>query len=147
MLAPSMLSTVAVGTDGSATASKALEAAVEIARRFDAKLVVLSAFQGAADRPRGVNTGSAELQWEFDNDARVRELLSRTEQELRERKIDCTTLVDEGDPAEVLVRLAEECEADLLVIGNRGMQRRVLGSVPNTVTHKATCSVYVVKTT
>ena len=142
-----MLSTVAVGTDGSATASKALEAAVEIARRFDAKLYVLSAFQGADDRPRGVNTGSAELQWEFDNDARVREMLSRTEQELRQRKIDCRTLVDEGDPAEVLVRLAEECEADLLVIGNRGMQRRVLGSVPNTVTHKATCSVYVVKTT
>jgi nucleotide-binding universal stress UspA family protein len=142
-----MLSTVAVGTDGSATASKALEAAVEIARRFDAKLYVLSAFQGAGDRPRGVNTGSPELQWEFDNDARVREMLSRTEQELREQKIDCTTLVDEGDPAEVLVRLAEECGADLLVIGNRGMQRRVLGSVPNTVTHKATCSVYVVKTT
>ena len=74
-------------------------------------------------------------------------MLSRTEQELRQRKIDCTTLVDEGDPAEVLVRLAEECGADLLVIGNRGMHRRVLGSVPNTVTHKATCSVYVVKTT
>ena len=142
-----MLSTVAVGTDGSATASKALEAAVEIAQRFDAKLVVLSAFQGTGSRPRGVNTGSEELQWEFDNDARVREMLSRTEQELRQRKIDCRTLVDEGDPAEVLVRLAEECEADLLVIGNRGMQRRVLGSVPNTVTHKAGCSVYVVKTT
>jgi nucleotide-binding universal stress UspA family protein len=147
MLAPSMLSTVAVGTDGSATASKALEAAVEIAGRFDAKLVVLSAFQGTDNRPRGVTTGSEELQWEFDNDARVREMLSRTEQELRQRKIDCTTLVDEGDPADVLVRLAEECGADLLVIGNRGMHRRVLGSVPNTVTHKATCSVYVVKTT
>ena len=142
-----MLSTVAVGTDGSATASKALEAAVDIAQRFDAKLVVLSAFQGSDDRPRGVHRGSEELQWEFDNDARVREMLSRTEQELRQRKIDCTTLVDEGDPAEVLVRLAEECGADLLVIGNRGMHRRVLGSVPNTVTHKATCSVYVVKTT
>jgi nucleotide-binding universal stress UspA family protein len=56
-------------------------------------------------------------------------------------------LVDEGDPAEVLVRLAEECGADVLVIGNRGMERRVLGSVPNTVTHKAGCSVLVVKTT
>ena len=56
-------------------------------------------------------------------------------------------LVDEGDPAEVLVRLAEECGADLLVIGNRGMQRRMLGSVPNSVTHKAPCSVIVVKTT
>ena len=53
---------------------------------------------------------------------------------------------DEGDPAEVLVRLAEECHADLLVIGSVGMHRRVLGSVPNTVTHQAPCSVYVVKT-
>ena len=80
-------------------------------------------------------------------DARVREMLSRTEQELRERNIDCTTMIDEGDPADVLTRLAEECGADVLVIGNRGMQRRVLGSVPNSVTHKAPCSVYVVKTT
>jgi nucleotide-binding universal stress UspA family protein len=142
-----MLSTVAVGTDGSATASKAVDAAIEIAQRFDAKLVLMSAFQGGGARPRGSGAGSEELEWAFDTDARVREMLHRTEQELRERKIECTTLHDEGDPAEVLVRLAEECEADLLVFGNRGMQRRVLGSVPNTVTHKATCSVYVVKTT
>ena len=59
----------------------------------------------------------------------------------------CKTLSDQGDPGEVLVRLAEECGADLLVIGNKGMKRRVLGSVPNTVTHKAGCSVLVVKTT
>ena len=45
------------------------------------------------------------------------------------------------------MRLAEECGADLLVIGNKGMKRRVLGSVPNTVTHTAGCSVLVVKTT
>jgi nucleotide-binding universal stress UspA family protein len=55
--------------------------------------------------------------------------------------------VSEGDPAEVVVRLAADVGADLLVIGNKGMQRRVLGSVPNTVTHKAGCSVLVVKTT
>ncbi|MGZ5359848.1 MAG: universal stress protein, partial [Solirubrobacterales bacterium] len=40
-----------------------------------------------------------------------------------------------------------ECGADLLVIGSKGMKRRVLGSVPNTVTHNADCSVMVVKTT
>jgi nucleotide-binding universal stress UspA family protein len=57
------------------------------------------------------------------------------------------SIIDEGEPAEVLARLAQECDADLLVIGNKGMHRRVLGSVPNSVTHKASCSVYVVKTT
>jgi nucleotide-binding universal stress UspA family protein len=142
-----MLSTVAVGTDGSATASKAVEAAAEIARRFDAKLVLLSASQDSRDPSTGSSTKSIELQWASNKDARVREILHRTEQELREQKIECTTMIDEGDPAEVLIRLAEECDADLLVIGNRGMHRRVLGSVPNAVTHKAPCSVYVVKTT
>jgi nucleotide-binding universal stress UspA family protein len=47
----------------------------------------------------------------------------------------------------VLVSLAEASGADLIVIGNKGMHRRVLGSVPNTVTHRAPCSVFVVKTT
>ena len=146
MLAP-MLSTVAVGTDGSATASQAVEAAAEIARQFDAKLVLLSAFQDATDQFAASSQASVELQWAYNKDARVREILHRTEQELRDRKIECTTMIDEGDPAEVLNRLAEACDADLLVIGNRGMHRRVLGSVPNSVTHKAPCSVYVVKTT
>ena len=61
-------------------------------------------------------------------------ILSRTEQDLRDRKIECTSMIDEGDPAEVLVDLAQECSADLLVIGNKGMHRRILGSVPNSVT-------------
>ena len=146
MLAP-MLSTVAVGTDGSATASEAVEAAAEIARRFDAKLVLLSAFQDSTDPFAASSQASVELQWVYNKDARVREILNRTEQELRDRKIECTTMIDEGDPAEVLNRLADACDADLLVIGNKGMHRRVLGSVPNSVTHKAPCSVYVVKTT
>jgi nucleotide-binding universal stress UspA family protein len=47
----------------------------------------------------------------------------------------------------VLVQLAGESGGDLLVIGNKGMERRVLGSVPNAVTHKAPCSVLVIKTT
>lgn len=142
-----MISTVAVGMDGSATAAEAVKAAAELARRFDAKLVLLSATGDSRGTPRGSTGGSVEIQWSFNPESRVREMLHRTEEELRAQKIDCSTLVDEGDPAQVLVRLAEECGADVLVIGNKGMRRRVLGSVPNSVTHTATCSVYVVKTT
>ena len=47
----------------------------------------------------------------------------------------------------MLVELAESNSADILVIGNKGMQRKVLGSVPNTVSHNAPCSVMIVKTT
>ena len=77
----------------------------------------------------------------------MRTILERSEEELRGAGIECETRADDGDPAEVLVRLAAECGADLLVIGNKGIKRRVLGSVPNTVTHNADCSVMVVKTT
>jgi nucleotide-binding universal stress UspA family protein len=139
-----MISTVAVGTDGSTTASEAVKEAAEIARRFDAKLVLLSAFQdkGALDPDKDI-----ELQWEANSAARTGSILERLEEDLRASGLRCETRAEEGDPAEVLVRLASESGADLLVIGNKGMKRRVLGSVPNTVTHKAECSVLVVKTT
>ena len=141
-----MISTVAAGTDGSATAGEAVRVAAEIARRFDAELVLVSAFkdsEGPLDR-KGVDV---EVEWTFSASARVREHLRRTAEDLKREGISCRTLADRGDPADVLVRLASECDADLLVIGSKGMQRRVLGSVPNTVTHNAPCSVLVVKTT
>jgi nucleotide-binding universal stress UspA family protein len=141
-----MISTVAVGTDGSATANEAVGEAAEIARRFGAKLVLLSAFQDSRGSPAGQGQ-DIELQWASSSSARVRSILERSEEDLDRAGIECETRADEGNPAEVLVRLAAECGADLLVIGNKGMKRRVLGSVPNTVTHKADCSVLVVKTT
>jgi nucleotide-binding universal stress UspA family protein len=141
-----VISTVAVATDGSSTATVAVKAAAEVAKRFDAKLVLLSACsQGAAPLDQGA--ADEEVQWAFSDAARTRQILGRTEDELRREGIDCSQLIDEGDPAEVIVGLAGECAADLLVVGNRGMKRRLLGSVPNTVTHRAPCSVMVVKTT
>jgi nucleotide-binding universal stress UspA family protein len=142
-----MISTIAVGTDGSGTATEAVAVAADLAQRLDAKLVLLSAFQGSGKAPVDHSGASVERQWAMSTAAQVQEILVRTEADLKAKAIDCTTVVDEGDPADVLVRLATECGADLLVIGNKGMQRRVLGSVPNTVIHKAPCSVLVVKTT
>ena len=140
------ISTVAVGTDGSDTAGKAVAEAVEIARRFQAKLVLLSAFGDSPGLARARDE-DVELQWATNSAALVGSILERLEDDVNGQGIACETRSDEGDPADVLVRLAEECGADLLVIGNKGMQRRVLGSVPNAVTHKAGCSVLVVKTT
>ena len=141
-----MISTVAVGTDGSGTADLAVKQATEIARRFGAKLVLLSASPGSMGPPSSERE-DVERQWASSSSARLRTILERSEEDVQRAGIDCETRADEGDPAEVLVRLAAECDADLLVIGNKGMKRRVLGSVPNTVTHKAECSVLVVKTT
>jgi nucleotide-binding universal stress UspA family protein len=139
-----MLSTIAVGTDGSDTAKQAVAEAIELAKRYDAKLVLISAFQDSPGTPKD---DPDERQWADSTEAQLQAILSRLEEDLRAEGMACRTLFDEGDPAEVLVRLAEECKADALVIGNKGMRRRILGSVPNSVAHKAPCSVFVVKTT
>jgi nucleotide-binding universal stress UspA family protein len=54
-----------------------------------------------------------------------------------------------GDAADSLIKAAKEHDADLIVLGSRGMQgaRRVLGSVPNKVSHNAPCDVLIVHTT
>jgi nucleotide-binding universal stress UspA family protein len=124
-----MVTTVAVGVDGSATAAEAVKMAAEVARRFEAELVLLTAY----NRPDTKD---------------MREEVARTEAQLRQEGVRCRALADEGYyTAEVLVALAKKCGADILVVGNKGMQRRALGSIPNTVTHTAECSVLVVKTT
>lgn len=137
-----MFAKIAVGLDGSATAGKAVQTAAEMARRFEAELFLLSVFPSA----RGVPAGDVEQDWASSPTARQRAAIDRTESRLRETGVRTRSMVAEGDAGAVLVSLAEECGADVLVVGSKGMQRRVLGSVPNTVTHKAGCSVLVVKT-
>jgi nucleotide-binding universal stress UspA family protein len=138
-----MFSTVAVGLDGSATASRAVETAAELARRFDAELVLLTAYK----RGGTMHSLDGEVDWAEQSAARQGELVTRAEQRLKDAGVRCSVRSGEGHPADVLVELAETCGADVLVIGNKGMQHRVKGSVPNTVTHKANCSVLLVKTT
>jgi nucleotide-binding universal stress UspA family protein len=138
-----MVAKIAVGIDGSPTASKALDMAVEMARSFGAELVLLSVYDGAA----ASESGEDELSWATNPAARVQHSVELARDTLSRSGLNVSLLSDQGDAGDVLVRLAEECSADVLVVGNKGMHRRVLGSVPNTVAHNAPCSVLVVKTT
>lgn len=139
-----MYSTIAVGTDGSASADLAVQAAIDLARRYEAKLVLLSAWD---KDDRGAPDGRDDVHWTYKQADAVERILLQAEELAHSSGVEVTTASDYGDPAETLVHLAEKHGADVLVIGNKGMHKRLLGSVPNTVTHKATCSVFVVKTT
>ena len=144
-----MISTVAVGTDGSGTASKAVEAAIDLAEKYGAKVVFISAYRPVDEGriKREQRDAPADVQWSINPDEDVNATLRDCEELAEGRGVPFESAASQGDPAEVLVELAEKHGADVLVIGNKGMQRRMLGSVPNTVTHKAGCSVFVVKTT
>jgi nucleotide-binding universal stress UspA family protein len=144
-----MIATVAVGTDGSGTAAKAVMSAMEMAERFGARIVFISAYQPVDEgRLRHEKRDAPEdVQWTINPEEDVDATLREAEELAEQRGLRWASEAAQGDPAEVLIGLADKHDADVLVIGNRGMHRRVLGSVPNSVTHKAHCSVYLVKTT
>ena len=144
-----MIETIAVGTDGSGTATKAVEFALDMAKRYEAKVVFISSYRPVSESRLRKEQQEApqELQWAINPAEDVEATLREAEEMAEERGLKWTSEAKEGDPADVLVELAEKHDADVLVIGNKGMQRRVLGSVPNSVSHKANCSVVIVKTT
>jgi len=114
-----------------------VDAAFDLAQRFGAAVVILTAYR--ADQSGG---GA----WASNSATHAERVLAAAEEAAAELGLASSSAMLEGDPGEVLVALAERHGADLLVVGSVGMQRRVLGSVPNTITHKASCSVMVVKT-
>ena len=144
-----MIQTITVGTDGSDTASKAVEFALDVAEKFGAKVVVASSYRPVGeDRLRKEQSEAPQdIQWSINPTEDVDNALRSVEEIARDRGLEVTSEARQGDPADVLCDIAEEHGADLLVVGNKGMQRRVLGSVPNSVSHKAPCSVVIVKTT
>jgi nucleotide-binding universal stress UspA family protein len=143
-----VIATVAVGTDGSGTATKAVESALDLAERYGARIVFISAYQPVDEHRlrREKREAPQDIQWAINPEEDVDATLRAAEELAEERGLKWMSEAAMGDPADVLLRLAEKHGADVLVIGNKGMHRRVLGSVPNSVTHGATCSVVLVKT-
>ena len=144
-----MIATVAVGTDGSGTAEKAVLSALELAERYGARIVFISAYAPVDEGRLRHEKREApdEVQWMINPEEDVDATLRECEQLAEERGLRWASEAAQGDAADILVQLADRHDADVLVIGNRGMHRRVLGSVPNSVTHKANCTVFLVKTT
>jgi nucleotide-binding universal stress UspA family protein len=146
-----MIQTVAVGTDGSGTASRAVDVALDLAARYEARIVFISAYVPVDSHShrlrREARDAPEEIQWTINPAEDVNATLRECEERAAERGLTWATEAREGDPAKVLVELAAHHGADVLVVGNKGMHRKPLGSVPNTVSHQAPCSVLIVKTT
>lgn len=147
--APETVQTVAVGTDGSDTAAKAVEFAIDYARRCGAELVVASSYKPVPESRllKEADEAPAELQWAISPTEDVEAVLRDAEARGRGAGLRVSSEARVGDPARVLCDVAAECRADLLVVGSKGMNRKHLPSVPNKVSHQAPCSVLIVKTT
>jgi nucleotide-binding universal stress UspA family protein len=143
-----MLTTVAVGTDGSETADHAVDFAIDMARRYDAGLVVASCYRPVSEArvKHEQKDAPQEVMWSINPTEDVEATLRAAEERAKEKGLKTVSEARMGDPADVLCEIAAEHGADVLVVGNKGMHRKLLGSVPNSVSHKAPCSVMIVKT-
>ena len=141
-----MFSSVVVGTDGSDTAAEAVRNAVELAKLCGATLHIVSAYKPRPVRADGVPD---EFRDQVGPGSPVDALLEGECARARAAGITVEGHTGTGDPAEAIVQVAQDENADLIVVGNKGMAgvRRVLGSVPNSVAHAAPCSVFIVQTT
>jgi nucleotide-binding universal stress UspA family protein len=143
---------VLVGTDGSASSFRAVEAAGRVAGDAGAKLILVCAYQPMPDRDR-VRAGDqlGDLAYKVEGSTPADDALRAA----RDRAVaagaqEVEQVAVEGDAVDSLLTLAEERGIDLLVVGNRGLNSlagRLLGSVPANLSHRAACDVLIVHTT
>jgi nucleotide-binding universal stress UspA family protein len=136
---------IVVGTDGSGRAAVAVHKALELARLTGATVHAVNAMHTAAafEDPHSAQLVVDELR---DHAEGIKEQVLA---DARRHGVTVEFHSSIGEPAEALVDLAEKLNADLVVVGNRGMsgvKRFVLGSVPNRVSHRCPCSVLIVNT-
>ncbi len=154
---------VVVGTDGSATAERAVRHGAQLAAVDDARMVVVTAFEpehrSAMEQLAGIDPSESshrqaaapgDLRWMLTDRGQADGVAQRARVIAKEAGVGGVVIQsDEGDPAEVLIDAANFYDADLLVVGSVGLvgaKRFLLGSVASSVLHHAPCDVLVVDT-
>ena len=143
-----MIRSIVVGTDGSETARRAVGFALDLSERFGARLIPASAYEPEPERKLRTAREEAppDVRWAVTPHGGIDAMLRDIEDTARARGIEATPVARTGDPADVLCEVASDYGADVVVVGSKGMHRRLLGSVPNSVSHRAGCSVMIVRT-
>jgi nucleotide-binding universal stress UspA family protein len=137
--------TVVVGTDWSDTAEIAFARAIELARLTGATLHVVTVADPEPTLSSPFEQTAPASRPDFQVDVALQAALDRH----GGSDLDVQQHVRTGEPAREIVAIAREEGADLVILGSVGMKGagRLLGSVPNTVSHRAPCDVLVVLTT
>jgi nucleotide-binding universal stress UspA family protein len=143
-----MSETIVVGTDGSDTAKQAVQEAIRLTKALDGELHVVTAFKKLRSaRIVGAPQGAVAVWGPLPDDA-ARAIIDETASQVRAAGLEPHCHLVENDPAEALLEVAGEVGARMIVVGSQGMAgaRRLLGSVPNKVSHEAHTNVLIVAT-
>jgi nucleotide-binding universal stress UspA family protein/nitrite reductase/ring-hydroxylating ferredoxin subunit len=126
-----MYGTIAVGTDGSETATIAENVALQLATSSNGRVLFISAFTDGPSRRRSV------------------EALERARARAGAAGVPVDAEPVKGEPAAGVVEIADRRNAELLIVGDIGMGERHmlrLGGVPDRVSHEMPCDLLIVRT-
>ena len=126
-----MIERIVVGVDGSANATEALDWTIDLAEAIGAEVVAVHAV-GLREAGRDSVRTRFESEWCGALDA---------------ARVAQRRLLLDGDPVSVLLRIAEEAEADVVVVGSRGVgdhPELLLGSTSAQVTQRSRVPVVVI---
>jgi nucleotide-binding universal stress UspA family protein len=133
-----------VAVDASETSNRALEKALELARLLEASVTAL-AVEGPL--PAYAATVGEVEEVKREKDAFFSRLVLQVRDRAAAAGVDVEVEVRPGHAAELIPRVAKECGADLIVLGQRGhfLRDHLLGSTADRVAEHAECPVMIVK--
>ena len=152
-----MFEKILVPLDGSEHSLKALDAAVSVAQKFEGNITLLNAYSlQPVLFPEPIPSASPAPILTRADVARMAEgaerlgnrIVGEGEQRIKSANLQVKKIVVEGHAVEEIVRVANEENIDLIVIGARGvshMREMLLGSVTDGVLHHVHCPVLVIK--
>jgi nucleotide-binding universal stress UspA family protein len=136
------MNAILLGYDGTEESKRALERAIELAKAFQAKLLVTSVAPMA--QAAGRSMGALDP---TDPPERHRAELEEAGAVIRAAGLSAALLPAIGHPAETIVQIAHDNNADMIVVGTRepGFVQRLLGqSISQAVARHASCDVLIV---
>jgi nucleotide-binding universal stress UspA family protein len=149
-----MYRSIVVGTDGSETATIAVEHAAQLARTLGATLHVVGAYHDpayASATASACTLGGHAVDfadWSEEAYQQLKNNIGGICRRVGGAGLKVVSWVERGEPSDILMAVASEVKAELIVVGDRGLKgvRRLFGSVPGAVARKAPVAVLVVHT-
>jgi len=144
-----MFSRILVAVDGSPYAERALKYAVDLAKKYGSKLiivhVILRRFYAVTPSEAGVlatTTFVKEMQ------AEGKAIVERAEAIAKAEDVSYESKLVSGVPADEIIKISRSEKADLIIIGSRGLSEVrafLLGSVSDKVSHHCKIPILIVK--
>lgn len=145
-----MFNKIVVAVDGSNGGEKALDTAIELQKLHGSELLILTVFRLHNMWKASVTMVNPELTGSTDKalEDYAREVAEKSKQRaLKKGSKQARSFYIGGGPAREIVNFSQKHNADLIVLGARGLgdsEKHLLGSVSHKVTSLAKCPVLIV---